>query len=154
MATYLVAVRHAKPVSKGYSDDARPLSEEGRRGQKKVAQEMLQDERAFDCILTSPLVRAEQSAEILAKVFDASVTTEPALGNEFDADALLGKIPDTAMNQTICFVGHAPTLAVFVNKLVGKNVLPDGLSKASAVIIVFPDTIAYGQADFVQYYQG
>lgn len=154
MATYLVAVRHGKPVSEGYPDvDLRPLSDEGKKAQKKVAQDMLQNGISIDRILTSPLLRAQQTAEVLAEIFEAPIADEPALGNDFNADTLLKQIPSSDTDQTICFVGHAPSLAEFVNTLVGKEVLDEGLSKSAAAVVVFFDEIAYGKAEFVHYYQ-
>lgn len=151
MPTQIIAIRHAKPESEGYAEDAlRPLSDEGRIIQRKVCQEMLESGIKIDRILHSPLLRAQQTAEIIAEIFDAPLTPEPALGNAFDGERLFTAIPE---GESIALVGHEPTLAAWVNEALGETLLPYGLSKSGAAVISFGDQIEKGAATYITLYQ-
>lgn len=151
MPTQIIAIRHAKPESEGYAEDAlRPLSDEGRVVQRKVCQEMLESGVKIDRILHSPLLRAQQTAEIVAEIFNAPIAPEPALGNAFDGEKLLKSLPE---GESIALVGHEPTLAGWVNEAVGETLLPYGLSKSGAAVISFGDQIEKGTATFITLYQ-
>ncbi len=153
MTTRLIAIRHGKPKSDGYAEDAlRPLSEEGEAIQRRVTEELKGHGLKPTMILTSPLLRALQTAEVISEIFKIPVYEDPALGVEFDGDALLDSLPAPEFNETVVLVGHAPTLAQFVEKLVGAEVLPHGLAKSSAAVIDFHDEIGIGKAKFVGYY--
>jgi len=152
MTTTLVVLRHAKPVSgEGYADsDLRPLSDEGRNKQRKMAEFLKSEDIIADKIFTSPLLRAVQTAEIVAEVFSMEFEKELVLGNRFNVGRLMAKIE---LDKTTFFVGHIPTLENFVRDLVGEDVLPDGLSKSAAVILEFPNVIEMGKARFVAYHK-
>jgi phosphohistidine phosphatase len=154
MVTRLVAIRHAKPSGDGYSEDSiRPLSEEGVVIQLRVAQLLKEEGISPSKILTSPLIRAQQTAKIISTVFNVPFESERALGNDFNEKTLLKRIPAPEKNQTIFLVGHTPTLGDLVNKLVGKIVLPHGLSKSSAAVLDFKESVGLGFATFVKYYE-
>ena len=146
MTTCCVFIRHAKPKPDHMGDDFnKPLSDEGCDDLKTLSKIFEDKKLKPELVLTSPLLRAVQTAEILAE--GAPITKEPALGALFDDDAILSLIKDHA-GSTLFFVGHAPTLGEFVEKVVGEKVLPQGLSKACAATILFEDKIDYGQASF------
>lgn len=154
MLTKLLVIRHGKFLNQGYAEDSLcPLSDDGREAQFRMAQ-FLDREGIFPTsIFCSPLLRAQQSAEVMAKYYSLPFEDEEALGNEFDMEKLLSKIPLPKKNETVFFVGHAPTLAQFVEKLVGRNVLPEGISKSASVLIHFDDKIQFGEGKFISYYK-
>lgn len=53
-----------------------PLSEAGRGQARRVAQEWLANDVRFDHIVSSPLLRARQTAEIVAEILDANAKIE------------------------------------------------------------------------------
>src|SRR2546430_11661674 len=78
----LYVVRHGIVVEsgEGIPDEWRPLTDKGRRRFQKMARTFAKLGRRLDLILTSPLVRAMQTAEILAGATDhcrAAVLAEP-----------------------------------------------------------------------------
>lgn len=149
MISRLIVIRHGKPLSDGFAEDGlRPLSNEGRIVQRQMAERLKALGISPGLILTSPLLRAVQSAEIVGEVFEAPVEEESALGEEFDAEVVLGRI---LPGKTIAIVGHMPTLPQLVEKLVGKPVLPDGICKSGMVILSFKDKIGWGKAHFENY---
>lgn len=154
MAVRIVALRHAKPSSEGYAEDSlRPLSDEGRETQKMLMQMLEEKQINPTIILSSPLLRAKQTAQIATDTFGVKFQDEPSLGDEFDSDALLDKLSILSQNETIFLVGHAPSLGGFINRLVGENVIPHGLSKSSAAIVDFDQKVIFGKGKFIDYFK-
>src|SRR5262245_41820779 len=88
----IYVVRHAIAEMRGEAwpdDSKRPLSEAGILRMRKNARGLLRLGVEIDVILTSPLVRARQTAEILAATFDVRpplvVSDALAPGGAFDA---------------------------------------------------------------------
>src|SRR5215207_9309159 len=69
----IYVVRHAIAVEQGTpgyeSDSQRPLTDKGRRKMRQIARALRNLGVEFDLILSSPYVRARETAEILADVF-------------------------------------------------------------------------------------
>lgn len=153
MSSRAIFIRHAKPLSSGFADDSeRPLSNEGKATQRLSAQKLKELGVSPKHILTSPLLRAIETAEIIAEELGGCpIVKESALGEDFNADELLKKIPGPSSEETLIFVGHAPTLAAFIHQLVGKAVLQGGLSKSAAVIVDFEEEPAFGSGLFIQH---
>lgn len=152
MSTTLIAIRHAKPLSEGYADETlRPLHKEGVAAQESMTRKLKEMGYIPNRIFSSPILRAAQTASIIASSFSLEVEETKALGYDFDQAALLAKLPLPSEDQTIIFVGHAPHLGEFVKKLVGKNVLADGLSKSGTAILKFEHETGLGKATFVRY---
>ena len=152
MAAKIVAIRHGKPLNQGYADDAlRPLSEEGKEVQRKLSQRLKEMKIFPSLILTSPLLRAQQTAEITNEFFKVQVIDEPALGNDFDKDTLIERIRSQGDEVVVYLIGHAPTLGNFINALVGKAVLPEGLSKSCAAIVEFDGIPEFGNGRYINY---
>ena len=137
MTTRLIIMRH------GAQDHSGRLTEEGRQKHRQSAERLKELGIKLDLILTSPLIRAVQSAEILAEVLPAPIVVETGLGEDFDQEIILALIPQ---NQTIALVGHMPTLADLAEKLAGAPLLPHGLHKSEAILLTFPDKIDWGKA--------
>jgi phosphohistidine phosphatase len=154
MLLRVVAVRHAKPQSEGYADETlRPLSEEGISIQNRVTQHLKELDITPNIILSSPLIRAQETAHIISGYFDnVPIITVNALGYDFDSNLILSHFPHPKENQTVYLVGHTPTLGDFVNRLVGEIVIPTGLSKSSAAIVDFREAPKFGSGEFVGYY--
>ena len=70
MSQQVYLIRHGIAVDRteSQSDETRPLTEEGEKKTKKVAQQIQNVGVTFDIILASPLVRAQQTAEILREM--------------------------------------------------------------------------------------
>src|SRR5215469_14985125 len=69
----LYLIRHGVAEERGeaWTDDGqRPLTDDGKSKLRKVARGLVRLGASFDVILTSPLVRARQTAEIVAAAFD------------------------------------------------------------------------------------
>ena len=106
---------------KSMGDVERPLTEEGRRKMERVAHGMKSMELRFDRVLTSPLVRAMQTAEIVMEVLDIPgrelVVTENLSpgGSRKELIREVNRISVHAGN--IVLVGHEPDLSSLIDML-------------------------------------
>jgi phosphohistidine phosphatase len=122
MDIYLV--RHGIAIARedGVPDGFRPLTGKGRRRFRKTARAFAKlGRRKLDLILTSPLVRAVQTAEILAseaKHGEVSVLEE--LDPEFSVGSLLDALARRASGlKSVALVGHEPQLSSVLAVLAG-----------------------------------
>jgi phosphohistidine phosphatase len=120
-----IAVDHGTP---GYenNDDARPLTDKGIRVTQRVAR-ALQTLVKPDVILSSPLPRAQQTADIVGASFKVRVVVTDDLGLSFNAhrlaDALkmgMETIGTLQLNKVI-LVGHEPSMSATIAALVGSD---------------------------------
>ncbi len=106
--------RHGEAVDPDYSgsDFERPLTEYGRRQVAGLMHWLLQREPSPELILHSPLVRARQTAEIIAAEVGENVTImeERLLSPGVHTASLLRRLADSAMQRIVC-VGHQPDMS-------------------------------------------
>jgi len=123
--TTLYLVRHAIAEERGpeYPDDTRrPISSRGRRRMKAAARGFADLDPGVDLILTSPLVRAVQTAEILSReLSDASLGLCPALAPDHRPEDVAGELGRTPSKGAIVLVGHEPDLGALAAWLLGAN---------------------------------
>lgn len=102
-------------------DSERPLTSKGERKLLKIAEGMKALDLNFDVILSSPYLRARQTAEIISEAFHAnkkiefSDTLTPAGSPKKLVELLHGL---TAVREDILLVGHEPHLSEFISLLV------------------------------------
>ena len=114
-----IAVEHGAP---GYAKDAdRPLTPEGERKLRHITEAMQALGLTFDLILSSPYVRARQTAEIVAEVLKArkklqfSDSLTPG-GSTQQLIQLLNRLDPEP--ESIVLVGHEPYLSGLISLLV------------------------------------
>jgi len=102
-------------------DNLRPLTKQGKRTTQLSAETMAALDLELNWIITSPLVRAYQTAEIVARrlgLLDKLVQDE-RLGPGFSLQ-YLGEILDTYPHaESLLFVGHEPDFSETVTDLIG-----------------------------------
>jgi phosphohistidine phosphatase len=133
--------------SEQWPDDAqRPLTTRGIGRTRQAAGGILRLERGLTRILTSPLKRALESAELLAEAWDGAGTIEVfeglAPGHPFRT--VLAKLGDLGTDEVVALVGHEPDLGKLAGVLLlgAPAALP--LKKAGACAIAFADAAAPG----------
>jgi len=82
-------------------------------------------------VLTSPLPRARQTAEIAGKYLKTKVRLEPLLRPGFDA-AKLRKLLEKFSGKSLMIVGHEPDFSRTIFQLTGAN---SKISKAGIALI-------------------
>jgi phosphohistidine phosphatase len=132
MKVYVMRHGPAEDDSPTGRDADRALTASGRDRTKAVARALADGGEAPVQIVSSPLVRALQTAEIVAAVAgvdQVEVRREIAPGG--DAVVLIGELV-RAGKRRLMLVGHEPDLSMLVHRLVGKA--PEqGMLKAMVV---------------------
>jgi phosphohistidine phosphatase len=119
----LYIVRHAIAVERGtsgYEDDSqRPLTDAGAKKMKKIAKGIHRLGIELDVILTSPYVRARDTAKILADRFDMSdkIYFSENLIPPSNFESLVFEIHEKYDLANIALVGHEPMLSSLVSWL-------------------------------------
>jgi phosphohistidine phosphatase SixA len=103
-------------------DDLRPLSEKGRRQAGRLGDLLAQVGFAPDVVLTSPLLRARETAEAVAGSLDVRVRPDSRLGGPLDLAALDLILSDAGDPVRPLLVGHNPDFSELVSALVGAPV--------------------------------
>ena len=125
MKIYLI--RHSNavdPGTPGYEDDSlRPLTEKGRDKMKDIASALKELDVKPDLIVSSPYVRAQQTAEILAKVlqYKRELTFSDALVPMGNADNIIGEINEKYSVDELVLVGHEPCFSTLISMLTAGN---------------------------------
>jgi phosphohistidine phosphatase len=118
MEIYLL--RHGKAgerSSKYPDDDKRPLTKEGIEEMRREASGLRKIVTDFDVILTSPLTRAFQTAEIVAKAYRHKLEICNELSPETFSTKLLKRLESYKNKQRVLLVGHEPDLSIFAAAL-------------------------------------
>jgi phosphohistidine phosphatase len=122
----LYLVRHAIAADRGdaWPDDTkRPLTERG-IGRFKESVGGLKDlEAVIDEVFTSPLVRAKQTADLLAAGIEGKPTVKllEALAPGHAPAAVMAQLAKLAKRRRIALVGHEPDLGELAAYLIGAN---------------------------------
>lgn len=120
----LYLVRHGIAEERGdaYPDDAkRPLTPRGVERLKQVAKGLVELGVEFDQILTSPLVRARQTAEVLADAFSPRppIVNSGALAPGARREAIVDELAERAHLRSLALVGHEPDMGELAARLIG-----------------------------------
>jgi len=121
----LYIIRHgiaADAETPGMEDAQRPLTAKGRKKMRLIAQGIKEFEPEPDLILTSPYLRAQETADILANAFDlkkAQVIATDHLAPAGHAGQLVKEIREKyAEEQVLALVGHEPYLSSLISMLI------------------------------------
>lgn len=119
----LLLVRHARAGDQDpdrWPDDRlRPLTNVGREIHSQTSRALAKLESAPDAVLTSPWVRAVQTAELMVE--EMGLEREPvrceALATEVDVAAIAEQVASLGNVQTVALVGHEPWLGQLASTL-------------------------------------
>jgi phosphohistidine phosphatase len=117
---YLVRHAAAEDRSTDQSDEDRALTSEGVRKFRQAARGIVRilREHPPELILTSPLLRARQTAELLAEAFDdVKIRTELRGINALGTTPSLSKLLKELHGRDAVVVGHEPTLSEWIGEL-------------------------------------
>jgi phosphohistidine phosphatase len=122
----LFIVRHGYAVDEGpgLGDADRFLSLRGRQGVAAVGAKLHAEGVSLDALFTSPLVRAVQTAELLAHAlgFAGAVTTLPSLAPGSSLSALASALEEHG--ASVACVGHEPMMTALGAMLSGHPAFP------------------------------
>jgi len=120
----LYLIRHAIAEERGdaWPDDAkRPLTEQGMSRMRKSVRGLARLGVAMDVILTSPLVRARQTAEIVAAGLEPrpAILTIDSLTPAGTFAALAADLEKHTRKTRLALVGHEPNIGEIAARLLG-----------------------------------
>jgi phosphohistidine phosphatase len=115
------------------SDAERPLTDEGVRKTQAAAEGLIRLDGGYTKLLTSPWLRAKQTAAILAEVLELPSEELPELAGDQTPEALVKAVARHHARHTL-LVGHEPLLSATVVRLLGGEWTLD-LKKAGACSI-------------------
>jgi phosphohistidine phosphatase len=120
----LLFVRHAIAAPRGSDnlrDDDRPLTERGRRRFTKVAQRLVQIAPKPKAILSSPLVRARETAAIAAAAWKCKrIKIVPALADG-DWLGVAAALAPFEPQDTVVLVGHEHWISTITARLLASK---------------------------------
>ena len=120
----LYFLRHAAAVDPGEfppgRDSERPLTSEGIKKMTKAAEGMSKLGLSFDEVISSPYVRARQTAEIAAKGvgFKGKIRYTDAMTPAAVLKELFRELKEQKVSSRLLLVGHQPSIGEFVSELV------------------------------------
>ena len=121
----LFILRHGKAgQSTGEPDDnMRALTPAGRKEIKDIARWLKKEKVRFDLIATSPLIRARETAGIVARTLDQDgqsvIWDDLAPGG--DVDSICYHIAQSGNDAAILVVGHEPELSGLTGKIISRG---------------------------------
>ncbi len=150
----LLIIRHGVAEDKdrfaesGQSDDLRPLTAKGRKKITRGARGLRAIEPSIALFASSPLVRARQTAEIVAGVYGARVgEITDALRPDAKLDDFVEWLREREDRLIVAVVGHEPHLGKLATWLMtGLEDSRMELKKGGACLVSFDETPARGEA--------
>jgi phosphohistidine phosphatase len=165
-AMKVILVRHAEAVEQGkdgvLTDFNRQLTDLGREQAAKLAESLRAHSIAFATVLTSPLVRALQTAEPLVPLMPGDVK-EPVICDYLSPEGFRRKKLSHYVSglgvEVAVLVGHNPSLSDYAAWLLGAEETAVELAKGAAALITFADDVekAAGRLEWLitpQWYLG
>ena len=138
MKVYIL--RHAPAVPRGtvaYAHDDRPLTDEGRKKMSKASKALAELAKDVEVILTSPLIRAHDTAEIAARALGMEDKLEicKELAPGMVTSELLSALGKYKSFSSILVVGHEPDLGYLASALLGSTTSVIELKKGAICCI-------------------
>jgi len=144
----LLIVRHAIALphgTPGVADNDRPLTPEGELKFREAAKGLARILDRPQALLTSPWLRARQTAAIAAAAWDAPEPkqTQALASGSFEAQAdVLDRYPEEA---TVAIFGHEPWVSQLLARLLGtRHDERLTFKKGGAALVEVPDGLAKG----------
>jgi phosphohistidine phosphatase len=140
-----IAVEHG---AAGYeNDDERPLTGKGERKMRAIAEAIEALCISFDSILSSPLVRARQTAEIVAESLKCKKRLEltDTLSPQHNAKPLIEYLQEQRAVDDVMLVGHEPFLSQLISLLVSGDTESSVLLKKGGFCKLSTEHLKHGK---------
>jgi phosphohistidine phosphatase len=112
----LYLVRHAE-AAPGEPDELRALTDAGRAAARELGERLSEDGVRPDAVLTSPLLRARETGEAIARATGAETVADERLEPGATAASVLAAA--AGRGETVVVVGHQPDCGLITTALTG-----------------------------------
>jgi phosphohistidine phosphatase len=147
-------IRHAEAVSRDdadFKDGERPLVDAGREAARELGRELLARGVRFDVTLTSPHVRAAQTADELAAVM-GDAAGEVHVADELAPGRKARKLDRQLLKYdagAVALIGHQPDLGDYAARLIGAEKRSIKLAKCGAALVQCDEAPCKGCGELV-----
>jgi phosphohistidine phosphatase len=122
----LYLIRHAVAEERGEDwpdDNKRPLSDDGASRMRKAARGLDRLGITLDVIVTSPLVRTKQTAELVANAMNPKppIVSLESLAPGGTYQEIITDLEKQSKRTRIAIVGHEPGIGEFAARLIGSR---------------------------------
>jgi phosphohistidine phosphatase len=151
MNIYLIRHAIAEDETADKEDSQRALTDKGAKKMRQIAKGLRKLGVEFNVILSSPYLRAKETAEILGDVFKMKkqVAYSDNLMPMGDPDLLIAEINEKYDVDTIALVGHEPYFSTLISLLAAKAQPVDMTLKKGGVCRLAADDLHHArQATF------
>ena len=133
-------VRHAHagdPERWDGPDELRPLSAKGRRQAERLGGFLARADIRPDVLLSSPKVRAFQTAELVAAALDLTITVDERLSGGCSMASLDALLRDSGARAPMVF-GHDPDFSLLLSELIGSTLQEMRKGALATVVVGLP----------------
>lgn len=125
MRLYFMRHGEAEERDPHRSDAERALTPQGEDEMRRVAAGVQALKLEFDILLSSPLVRARQTAEHVARTLDIEdrLTITPVLGGGCRMGDLQTLLKNCSTRSRVLLIGHEPDFSMLVGSLIGGGIV-------------------------------
>jgi phosphohistidine phosphatase len=150
----LYVIRHADalPLGDHITDDAdRPLTDAGTAQAKALAQCLQRLGVHLDVVLSSPLLRARQTAETMLRSWSAPVPPLEVVDELVNAGKRkkLSRLLRDVGKESVAIIGHQPDLSAYVAWLIGSKKASIDLEKSGVALIRCSDRPGRGAGTLI-----
>ncbi len=119
MLLYFMRHAEAEDTPPGRTDADRRLTDRGQSRSREAGVALRTLGVEVGLILTSPLVRAVQTAELVAEALGAPVEQTPVLAGRLTPGSLRDLLEEQGQSATMMLVGHEPDFSAVIGELIG-----------------------------------
>lgn len=149
----VLIVRHTKAedraafAAEGHDDAERPLTGAGREQARRAGRALKDLVPRIDVLATSPLIRARETARLLAREYKRLKPVEvPELLPGLSEKAVAAWLAQQPADATIALIGHEPDLSALASWLMtGRRDPILALKKGAACLLEFEDYAEAGK---------
>ncbi len=140
MKLYFLRHGEAEDISSAISDHERKLTPKGIERIQTAAKVLSNLHIKPTHIYASPRIRAQHTAEIIAKELGEKVEVNEAVNFNFNLPAVETLIAELNDTDEVMFVGHEPSMSQIVGQLTGGNVAmkKGSMARVDAVMLTSP----------------
>mgnify|MGYP005997773865 CR=1 FL=1 len=146
----LLLIRHATADAHGLpgGDSSRALIEKGREQARKVGKFLREQALIPELVLASPVLRAKETAEILAEEGCPDPTIEEWLSCGMSPETALQELTAYSRFKSVAIVGHEPDFSSLVEHILGASPYSIRVKKTSVISLKVAPPRAKGILDF------